>query len=185
MPQSQQQINNKLLPAIIQTTFNKMVAYRRLRLLREYLQQQFFLSEKNESIEDFLAKKGQLPEETTVIKLWFDQFNNQLNPSNYYKILNNIIKDINNLPTITIYIPFALPPREAEKLGRWLRENVHPQVMLELRLDPTVIGGCALAWQGRYKDYSLRRLFKKRRGEILEIIRKVIKRKTRKLDNQE
>ena len=59
-----------------------------------------------------------------------------------------------------ITLAVTLPKKEIQRLGRWFRENVNPRVVLEVRLDPNLVGGCQIIWQGFEGDFSLRKKLK-------------------------
>jgi len=65
-------------------------------------------------------------------------------------------------PDITITLAVSLPEKEVRRLGRWFRQNIDPQILLDLRRDPKIIGGCQLIWQGFEGDFSLRSKFRGR-----------------------
>jgi hypothetical protein len=43
-------------------------------------------------------------------------------------------------------------------------------MLLDVRLDPERVGGCAIAWNGIYRDYSLRRYMVEKRADIAQIV---------------
>lgn len=67
---------------------------------------------------------------------------------------------IDKLPMATVTLAVSLPKEEVARLGRWFRRNIDPQVLLDLRQDPKIIGGCQIIWQGFEGDFSLRKKFK-------------------------
>jgi len=56
-----------------------------------------------------------------------------------------------------ITLAVTLPKEEIQRLGRWFRQNVDPRIVLEVRLDPNIVGGCQIIWQGFEGDFSLRK----------------------------
>ena len=58
---------------------------------------------------------------------------------------------------VVITLAVALPKEEVRRLSQWLRQNIDPQVTLDLRRDTKIIGGCQIIWQGVEGDFSLRK----------------------------
>lgn len=71
---------------------------------------------------------------------------------------------IEKLPLVFITLAVSLPKEEIKRLGQWFRRNVHPQVLLDIRQDPKIIGGCQIIWQGFEGDFSLRRKFQEQKS---------------------
>ncbi len=68
---------------------------------------------------------------------------------------------IEKLPKVIITLAILLTKEEVRRLGQWFRRNVDPQILLEIRQDHKIIGGCQIIWQGFEGDFSLRRKFEK------------------------
>jgi len=64
-----------------------------------------------------------------------------------------------------IHMSFTLdpPPLFTQKLVVWLRQNIHPQVLLQIGLNPTIGAGCVLRTTNKYFDMSLRQRFANQR----------------------
>lgn len=74
-------------------------------------------------------------------------------------------------PVITI--SFAADPSSAftGKVVGWLRQNVHPLLLLRIGLQPNIAAGCTVRTANRYYDFSLRSHFKQQRTLLLEKLR--------------
>ena len=68
-----------------------------------------------------------------------------------------------------IHISFASDPSASflEKIVSWLRENVHPLVLVRLGLQPSIAAGCVLRTANRSFDFSLRHRFSEERDLLL------------------
>ncbi len=60
-----------------------------------------------------------------------------------------------------IHMSFSADPSPAftQKLITWLRENVHPLVLLQVGLQPNIGAGCIVRTTNKYFDLSLRQHF--------------------------
>lgn len=59
------------------------------------------------------------------------------------------------------HISFASEPpiRKLKQLVQWLRENVHPQLLVQVGLQPLITAGCVIRTNNSVIDLSLRRSF--------------------------
>ena len=74
-------------------------------------------------------------------------------------------------PVMTI--SFAVDPSSAfvGKVIAWLRQNIHPMLLLRIGLQPSIAAGCTVRTTNRYYDFSLRSHFKEQRDVLLQKIR--------------
>ena len=140
-------MNKNSIKLFLNETYSTFEIKRRLLLLKNFLFKKFFNSEFKK--EDFEAKDLQ----------WLDslgaEFLDQFTKINLMGILEKLEAELKKLPVLTIYIPFEMPDQEAQNLGKWLKENIAPDVIFELRINPDLIGGAAFSYKGVYKDFSL------------------------------
>ncbi len=64
--------------------------------------------------------------------------------------------EIKAIEPLYFYLPFELPEEEILKISSKLRRDYGKQFLIETRVDPQLLGGCALSYKGVYKDYSLK-----------------------------
>lgn len=72
-------------------------------------------------------------------------------------------------PALVVFVPKELPKEVKERLAKTAREIFAQELVVEFRVDPDLLGGAALAWQGYYKDYSLRARFAEKSQELEKI----------------
>jgi len=165
---------DEIISKILTTSFTKTDINRRMRLLREYLEQVYFKSEKMDTTK-FLISRQATTDDIDVFLNWGDNFFKNFNQENIYKIITRISDVVKKMPVITIYIPYEPVPAEIIKLGRWCRKNITEGVIVDLKTEPTLLRGCALVWKGMYRDYSLRYYMMKKRGEIERVLEEYVK----------
>lgn len=68
-----------------------------------------------------------------------------------------------------LHISFSVDPSTAflDKLLTWLRQEIHPLVLVTIGLQPTLGVGCVVRTTNKYFDFSLREDFVKKRGLLL------------------
>jgi F0F1-type ATP synthase delta subunit len=62
---------------------------------------------------------------------------------------------IRTLPTAHFILPFDPDRKIIKKIHEWLYENTGKTVILDLTIEPDIIGGCVISFNGRANDYSL------------------------------
>lgn len=160
---------DQLFTTILHTAYTRADLQRRIRLLREFLEKSFYSPEATD-LTKFLLSKRATTDDIDAFLAWGDSFLDAFNKDNTYKLLNTMSEMIKSIPVISVYIPYEPVPAEVVKLGTWFRRSVGDNILLDIHTDPTLLGGCAFAWKGVYRDYSLRYYMHKRKEEISKII---------------
>lgn len=74
-----------------------------------------------------------------------------------------------------LHISFSADPTPmfTQKLVSWLRENIHPLVLLQVGLQPNIGAGCVVRTTNKYFDLSLKQHFSKQHTLLMTKIRGV------------
>lgn len=160
----------QLLKTIIDTSFIKADVLRRIRIIREYLEQTFFTPGDKKDLKDFLTGSNVSEADREVLLGWNREFFHTFTKDNAYDLLEKISAFVKDLPTINLYVPVELDASEIPSLGAWMRANVDKGVLIEIHVDSSTVGGCALAWNGIYSDYSLRHYLHKRMDGVRKVL---------------
>ena len=69
-----------------------------------------------------------------------------------------------------MHISFSVDPPGAyvQKIVSWLRENVHPFILVRVGLQPNIGAGCVVRTTNKSFDFSLRKFFDKKRDFFIE-----------------
>ncbi|OGG11424.1 hypothetical protein A2Z00_05570 [Candidatus Gottesmanbacteria bacterium RBG_13_45_10] len=161
---------NSLLIIILASSFSKADLHRRLRLLREYLEQRFYAPEKSLTLQDFLNEKNVDKDDQQIMLSWGESFYNGFTKETAYDVLDHMAARAKELPTMNLYVPFTPDGKEMMKLGIWVRDNVDKNVLVDIHVDPSTFGGCSFAWNGIYHDYSLRHMMGLKMNEIRKVL---------------
>lgn len=148
----------------------------RLRLLRDYIDFRLFSgrSESETDVPTFLATHELSEGDVDAFSLWTEEFFAPFTRDEANNLLNQINERARGVPVVDLYIPFVPLRPDVVKWGEFLRANVDAFVFFELHTDPTLLGGCAFAWNGVYHNFSLRYYMLKKRIEIREILNKYV-----------
>ena len=162
--------SDQLLDAMLATTYAKADLLRRLRLIREYLEQRFFTPGEKKDLSQFLAAQNVPADEQTLIRGWGDGFFQSFTKDNAYDYLGQMTTRVKDLPTVNMYVPIPFDSAQSTKVGQWVRANVDREALVEFHVETSAFGGCAFAWNGVYYDYSLKHYMHKK----IDAIRKVL-----------
>lgn len=74
-----------------------------------------------------------------------------------------------------MHISFSSEPPSAflQKLLDWLRQEIHPYVLVSVGLQPSIGAGCTLRTNNKYFDFGLRQRFDAKREVLIEKLQAV------------
>jgi hypothetical protein len=87
--------------------------------------------------------------------------------------IENFIKSAQSL---SVYLVFSLEKEQLKEIGEWMRTNLkNPRLVFDIKVDAALIGGCAIAYKGVYKDYSLRAKITANKEKLIHEFREYFK----------
>lgn len=71
-----------------------------------------------------------------------------------------------------LHISFAAEPsvKALETILVWLRDNIHPKVLLQVGLQPNIAAGCVIRTPNKIFDLSMRSFLQKQEPYLVELI---------------
>lgn len=132
-----------------------------------------------EAIEDFLhqaaiRKAGtalQLPRTTQSLQEFLTANNlNLLQPADRQFVISELQKVYGQGPVL--HMSFSVDPSTLflQKLISWLRQQIHPQIILQIGLQPNQGAGCIVRTTNKYFDLSLRQRFTDKRDLLVSML---------------
>jgi F0F1-type ATP synthase delta subunit len=152
-------MEEKILDKILINTYTMSSLKRRLKALKSRLSEQFFGGDTN---------KEMVIEETNWLNTYGVQFLSDFQKETFYQSIGKIEQLVNQIKPLTIYISFPADEESIKNIGIKVRETYSQKVVIDLKYDPDLIGGCAFIWNGVYRDYSIRNTLKLDREKLLE-----------------
>ena len=152
---------NDILNIILQNTYTQTQLKHRVRTLKAYLEKALFTTDRNlkDASQSDLNWLNSLP----------DTFYKNFNRENIYQIFTKIEPEIEKLPTLTLYLAFEPNEQAISYLGPMVRKIFEdPTLLTSIKVDPSLIAGCGLSFNGMYKDYSLRAKIEEKKEQIME-----------------
>lgn len=160
------------LQEILKDTYSTASLKHRLRVLKSYISNHIF---SNQSKEELAAS------DSTWLSTLSPAFYQQFNAQNTTEIFNTLDARINQLQILTIFLPFESDDQTTKEIGTFARKIFTSEggaydkiLILDIKFDPNLTAGCALSWNGVYKDYSLKSKIHERKSDILESFKRFL-----------
>jgi hypothetical protein len=93
---------------------------------------------------------------------------NLLHDDDRARVLSFLVAVKAKAPVLHMSFGVDPAPMFVAKLMTWLRAEVHPLLLLQIGLQPTIGAGCVVRTTNKFFDLSLRQHFKKQRGLLIE-----------------
>jgi hypothetical protein len=119
------------------------------------------------------AKEGIVAQESTVLSDRLREFVEQNNVQLEDSLgRTDLIKQLRTLkekvPVIHMTFATVAEPESLQLLTRWLRNSIHPQAVLEVGLQPSLVAGVYLRTPNHVHDFSLRADLESQRGLLVQ-----------------
>src|SRR3989338_3036873 len=144
-------MEDQLLDHILTGTFTKSVLHRRISLLRACIAAVFFTDIEislQDKIDNFISQEKLDPTESAFLRscavTFFPNISRKAIP-----VLTSKLDDIvSKIPVVTLSVPIEIPQVEAERIGQFVRRTFGKTAVVDLKINPAIIGGCAVSWKG-------------------------------------
>lgn len=113
------------------------------------------------------ASELEMPAQTPQLSAFLEA--NPLNLENakdreeYIKQLRLLKK---NVHVINMTFAVVADAESLQQLSAWVRESIHPQIVLEAHLQPALVAGAYIRSQNHVFDFTVRNALKAKRGEL-------------------
>lgn len=160
-----------ILNKILENTYTLLELRKRLRVLRIFLTLKFFGNP--DDLDEKLRQQLNASDISWLESLDGD-FISEFNKDNIYQIFTKIEQTINQSSVLNIYLPFEVNTRIDSAIGQFIRQVFGRVILFDIKFDPSLIAGCALSWQGIYRDYSLRKRIQDHKGVLMQNFKKYL-----------
>ena len=69
--------------------------------------------------------------------------------------LEKLEKELQSLPEIRLEIAFSPGDDFLNKISQWFEKELSQKIILDLTINPKVVGGAIIEYQGKWRDFSL------------------------------
>lgn len=115
----------------------------------------------NFSLETELAEQFGIQKKDKFLSLLRDKGINPSSNTQLKDFLGKLQEKALSLPVLSLSIAFEPKEETLTYLSEWFVQNQHKQILFDLTVDPDLIAGAAVSYQGKYLDFSIRPVFSK------------------------
>ncbi|OGV90336.1 hypothetical protein A2783_04210 [Microgenomates group bacterium RIFCSPHIGHO2_01_FULL_45_11] len=90
------------------------------------------------------------------------------------KWLDDIVRALENHHIIELTVAFEPTEVIIEHFAGWIDRELKDKFLLEVKTDRRLIAGTTISYQGKYHDYSLRKIFQKFQPSLQPMILKIV-----------
>lgn len=83
------------------------------------------------------------------------------NPQQLISLFEDLKEKLLKLPQIKLELAFSPSPKFLLKLRNWLREKTQKPLLLDIVVNPEIVGGAKIYYQGKFGDFSLEKEIEK------------------------
>lgn len=160
---------DNLLEKILENTYTLDVLKKRVKALKQKVNIELF----NLKID----AKHQDTEYAAWLNSLGKDFFKVFTREDFQQVFEALDKQISEIQPLVIYFSFDPGPSQIILIGGLLRQDLGKNFIYDIKLDYSLLGGCAFVWKGIYKDYSIKAKLALNREKILESFRNFLAQK--------
>lgn len=103
-----------------------------------------------------LSEKAKEVSEKELVEIIFDSEKKgkiSLDPKKQFDYLENLQKELDDLPVLKMVLAFSPSPEIIKRISQFVREGGE-KIVLDIAVNPEIIGGVILEYKGKYLDLS-------------------------------
>ena len=150
---------DQLFNHLLNHSYTKSDLLHRVRLLRSAVEKNLYSKTDNQQFFDLIPAK-----------LYKDFTKKDL-----YAKIGEYTKQIRKLPEITLILPFSPEEKNLAEITTWLRKELKPTLLVNIKLDTNLGAGCSFIVDGIYYDYSINKELKQAGDKMRELLTKLSK----------
>ncbi len=159
----------KIISIMLHNTYTTDDLVERIGLIKKYYNKYLFTNDTDVTVRDVLLGECD-PYTLKSIEEWDEKFKSSgVQPLVVYEALDVAQEDLMGIPSVTMYVPVSFSKSEVDKFGMWFRDNVQPNILLSLHIDPRATGGCVFIWNNKYYDFSIKYYIDKKHNDIVNM----------------
>lgn len=169
-------MNETLPQSILSNTYSVNDAYHRIDMLQRALEHAFF--EGGEQRQDRAAMvrahyEGSDPESrmhAAAIAAWGEGVLDTVASDTLYARIQSLKEAVKASSKLTLYAPVHLTSEHIKWIGEWCRAELQRDMLLDLKVDPSAVGGCTLVYQNTFHDLSFTYFARKQREKLVQLV---------------
>jgi F0F1-type ATP synthase delta subunit len=81
--------------------------------------------------------------------------------------LKKIREKISSMPIVSLMLAFEPKEETLKSISDWFPLNINMQVLLDIKVDPDIIGGTYINFNGKCSDFSIKPVFEQIHDEVM------------------
>lgn len=130
-----------------------------------------FISERiyntNFNLEKMLIDQFGIKKKDIFITLLRENKIDRKSNSNLKLFFESIIKNIATVPILSLTVAFEPNEKTLQALSQWCLLQINKQIVFEIHVDKSIIGGAIIDYHGKHMDYSIRPTFNQILNDVL------------------
>jgi F0F1-type ATP synthase delta subunit len=165
---------DQVLNLILRYAYSEAQLVKRMSVLKEFFESLYFVQNEDHTYQTTLEEISQDQEhsqmDTQLIEVIYTQYSSLFTKDSFYEVLENLKKALLTCPVIHLYIPSYLNDDSLEKIGKWLRLNLSPQIIMKISIRPELVVGCGIGWNNKYHEISFRTKIDSQKQKIISFL---------------
>lgn len=108
-------------------------------------------------LETALSGYFSLDKKDKFLKLCRDNNVNIKSPSDLKAFFEKLQDKVREIKIINLTLAFEPNDKTLKKFIQWFQVNMQKEVLFEIEVDPRLVAGAVITYNGKYQDYSLRK----------------------------
>lgn len=151
-------MTNPFLKTFTEHTYSRADFAHRISLVREFFEFIFFTkrdaSASKDGIEQFATYSKKPLADIAFLRALPSSFLDAFTQESLYETLNRLSEDSKQLKTLSLSVPVGLSSTDVATIGMWAHQEVDPDLLVDIDVDPSVAVGCRIVWNNRLHDFS-------------------------------
>lgn len=165
-------MTNPLLKTFTEHAYSRADFAQSISLVREFFEFIFFTkrnaSASKDGIEQFAAYSKKPLADIAFLRALPSSFLDAFTQESLYETLNRLSEDSKQLKTLSLTVPIVLSRADVVAIGIWAHQEVDPDLLLDVAVNPSIAAGCRLVWNNRLYDFSLDRYLTENQAALHE-----------------
>lgn len=145
---------------ILSTAYTVDMAHHQVAVLQEVLEQALYhaIGGANRPLEQrFTAALNAREDEAEkgALRSWGTDWLEGVTQESLQTELRSLRKWLQGVPTLLLYVPVTFDTATVAELSEWVRAEIGGSVLLDVKVDANMIGGCSFVHDAVYYDRSL------------------------------
>jgi len=81
------------------------------------------------------------------------------------QFIHELVASLNGASSLNLIVAIEPTEKTLREISAWISQNNNVKVFLNLKVDPNIIGGAVIEYNGSYRDYSLKKRVTKEEEE--------------------